>query len=142
MVVRVHGGYGQRGNADQWQDRVAGQHRDGHSRGGCCSCRDTGDDCRPDGNGSGVPSCCGGEHGHDSGGLGRLPAVAARRRDGGDSGVPCLRCGESVGYPYGQASRSGERVAAQAVWPPPPPTLPSVGRPRPPGRFRGADLAG
>jgi hypothetical protein len=115
-------------------DQVAGQDRDDHSRRG----RGTSKDCRPDGNRSGVPSCGRGEHRHDRGGLGCLPAVAARGPDGGDGGAPCLRGGESVGYPDGQASGGDEGVAIAGVWELPLPTLPSVGRSRAPSTFSSA----
>jgi hypothetical protein len=89
-----------------------------------------------------VPSCRRGEQRDDRGGLGCLPAVQARGPHGSYSGAPCLRGCEGVGYPDGQASGSGERLAARAVWHAPALTLPSVGRPMLPGGLRRADWLG
>jgi hypothetical protein len=113
--MRVRGSCGQRANANQRHDRVAGQDREGHSgrrRGGC---RDAAEDRHPAGNGRGVPYCGGCYYGHNRRGLGCLPAVATCRPDGGDRSAPAVGGGKRVGYPDGQASGSGDSLAAQSV---------------------------
>jgi hypothetical protein len=139
--MRVRGNCGQRADANQRHDRVAGQDGEGRSgrrRGGW---RDTAEDRHPAGNGSGVPYCGGCYYGDDRGGLGCLPAVATGSADGGDRGAPGLCGAESVGYPDGQASAGGS-FAVQTAWQAPPPALPSVGRPMPPRRFTSLEVFG
>jgi len=145
MRVRIGCSDGRRGDADQWHGRAAGQDRHGHTRRSCGSCCNTGENCRPDGNGSGVPCCGSGEQRDDRGGLRRLPAAPARGPDGSGSGASCLGGCESVGYPDGQASGRIDSVATRAFWrmPPltlPPLTVPSVGRPMSPDRLSNVHL--